>query len=119
MTAGATRSITSLDPMKLDRNTTNPKRGKYALIKLRDVTEIKSEPSGSGSHVTVWPHSAVDFGDTEDSDFFVIRLKDKYAARALREYAAAAMSDGETEYADEILKLADDAAFHPNRRRPD
>ena len=104
--------------MKLDRNITNPRRGKYALIKLRDVSEIKTEPSGSGSHVIVWPHSAVDFGDTEDSDFFVIRLKDKYAAKALKAYAEAAAAD-DTEYADEVYALALKASEHPNRKIPD
>lgn len=62
--------------------------------------------------------SAVDFGDTEDSDFFVIRLKDKYAAPALVAYADAARND-DPEYASEIDALANAACNHPNRQKPD
>lgn len=101
--------------MKLDRNITNPRRGKYALIKLRvdqpvewidgDIFQIKKE--------------AVDFGDTMDSAFFVIRLKDKYAFEALRAYARSAAEDGEVEYAREIVQLAESARNHPHKRKPD
>lgn len=100
--------------MKLDRNITNPRRGKYALIKLRNDTPMET---GGGQYLTVKKES-VDFGDTEDSDFFVIRLKDKYAASALIAYAAAAAPD-DAEYAAEIHALADIARLHPNRRKPD
>ncbi len=99
--------------MKLDRNITNPKRGKYALIKLRDCVPVRSAEG------ITFPVEAVDFGDTEDTDFFVIRLKDKYASVALRAYALAAGQDGQTEYADEIHLLADQSLFHPNRKLPD
>lgn len=103
--------------VKLDRNITNPRRGKYALIKLREV-QVMSASTGEDSRLTVRPHSAVDFGDTEDSDFFVIRIKDKYAAMALQAYADAARED-DPEYADEIVDLARVALNHPNRKRPD
>lgn len=101
--------------MKLDRNITSPKRGKYALIKLRDAT-IRTERPEGGALVIDQEH--VDFGDTEDSDFFVIRLKDKYAAKALKAYAEAAAAD-DTEYADEVYALARKSSEHPNRKRPD
>ncbi len=98
--------------MKLDRNITNPKRGKYALIKLRDCVPVRG-PEG-----ITFPVEAVDFGDTEDSDFFVIRLKDKYARAALEAYAEAASQD-DLEYGHEVYKLAQMALSHPNRKRPD
>lgn len=98
--------------MKLDRNITEPRRGKYALIKLRI-----DEPSGVGCMYQIKPE-AVDFGDTEDTDFFVIRLKDKYAAAALFAYAKAAYSD-DPEYANEIIALAVEARDHPNKKKPD
>lgn len=61
---------------------------------------------------------AVDFGDSEDTDFFVIRLKDKYAAAALLAYANEARKD-DPEYADDILKLANIAMLHGDKRKPD
>lgn len=102
--------------MQLDRNTTSPKRGKYALIKLRQ-SEITPERC-CGPEIIPVETSAIDFGDTEDSDFFVIRLKDKYAAKALKAYAEAAAAD-DLQYADEVYELAYKASNHPNRRMPD
>lgn len=109
--------------MKLDRNITNPRRGKYALIKLRDTTVTpmdKTRAVGDNLMLVIDP-TAVDFGDTEDSDFFVIRLKDKYAEQALMAYALAALADNpdDPEYGQEIAELARLAASHPNKRKPD
>lgn len=101
--------------MKLDRNITSPRRGKYALIKLR-TAEIKTYTQTDG-----WlaiKADAVDFGESEETDFFVIRLKDKYAAPALAAYAMAAYRDDE-EYALEVLNLAKAAAENPHQRQPD
>lgn len=103
--------------MKLDRNITSPKRGKYALIKLRTAELYPSPPYKPGDSISVAAEH-VDFGDTEDTDFFVIRLKDKYAAKALKAYAEAAAAD-DTEYADEVYALALKASEHPNRKIPD
>lgn len=103
--------------MKLDRNITTPRRGKYALIKLREVKTVSGQ-NGDNSHITIRPHHAVDFGDTASTDFFVIRLKDKYAAPALAAYAMAAYED-DPEYAMEVLNLSKQAAENPHRKRPD
>jgi hypothetical protein len=88
--------------MKLDRNITNPRRGKYALIKLREARGIDRQTLDTAARenlcVTLQP-SEIDLGDTEDSDFFVIRLKDKYAYEALRAYGQAAYDDHQEEYA--------------------
>ncbi len=109
--------------MKLDRNITTPRRGKYALIKLRDTTAsteaIKNRTFVVGQRSTDTVKLDVDLGDTEDSDFFVIRLKDKYAGQALRAYADAAWADGDKEYAGEIHDLARLAEQHPSKRKPD
>ena len=98
--------------MKLDRNL-GIGRGKYALIKLR-----VSGPIGAVKEGLVVPDAAVDYGDTADSMFFVIRIKDKYAAPALAAYAMAAYRDDQ-EYGLEVLNLAKAAAEHPNQRVPD
>jgi len=108
--------------MKLDRNITTPRRGKYALIKLRAlsvrtlrrISRNRYELRGHSVHV---PKDAIDFGDSPESDFFVIRLKDKYAGPALFAYSLAARAD-DAEYADEIFRLAEIAACHPSRRVP-
>lgn len=98
--------------MKLDRNIPELKRGKYALIKLR-----VDQPVFNAGMATV-RRNAVDFGHTADSDFFVIRLKDKYAAPALAAYAMAAYQD-DPEYGLEMLNLAKVSAEHPSKRIPD
>ena len=102
--------------MKLDRNITQPdgsKRGKYALIKLR---VDKPKPIHDGTAVTVLA-KAVDYGDSEDTDFFAIRLKDKYAIPALMAYADAAALD-DLEYSCEIRKLVMLAMTNHNRQIP-
>lgn len=106
--------------MKLDRNITNPRRGKYALIKLRETNlspQDKAIAVAEKLMLTVDP-KAIDFGDTDDTDFFVIRLKDKYASPALLAYARAAMSD-DSEYGEEIMVLSLIANRHLNKRKPD
>ena len=109
--------------MKLDRNITNPRRGKYALIKLRQsslgpiIGNEHHEANPARTRVDVLK-SAIDFGDTASTDFFVIRLKDKYAAAALAAYAGAAMADDE-QYALEVLNLARSAAHNQYKRMPD
>ncbi len=100
--------------MKLDRNITKPRRGKYALIKLR----VAQPTDWSGGDISQVKTAAIDFGDTEDTDFFVIRLKDKYAGPALAAYAEAARKD-DPEYAAEVYDLAIKARNHPHQRQPD
>jgi len=101
--------------MKLDRNITKPRRGKYALIKLRQ-SRLTPELCCGPSEIMV-ETEAIDFG-CDGEDFFVIRLKDKYAPDALRAYARAASAD-DIEYAKEIDQLALNAENHPNKKRPD
>lgn len=102
--------------MKLDRNINPDKRGKYALLKLRrQATPFSPELQDCAEKLRA--AGLLDFGDTDDTDFFVIRLKDKYAFPALVAYAAAAFSDDQ-EYATEIIALADKARKHPRSQKP-
>lgn len=87
--------------MKLDRNTVFPKRGKYALVKLRSDTPVET---GGGQYLT-FKKESVDFGIIPHTEFFVIRLRDKYAGPALHAYAEAAKAD-DPEYAAEVDALA-------------
>lgn len=103
--------------MKLDRNTEG--RGKYAVVKLREIDETSGD---------AWPAMLeklssggfVSFGKPGDRDeFFVLMLKDKYAQAALAAYADAAEAD-DPEYAAEVRELMRRAGpSHPNVKRPD
>lgn len=102
--------------MKLDRNLPeNNGRGKYALVLLR---KINQRPEVIAALKTLCEAGVLDYGNTESTDFFVIRLKDKYAAPALDAYGSEAEYD-DKEYAKEIFALADTARSLPNRQRPD
>lgn len=84
--------------MKLDRNINADGKGKYALINLRT--------------------NKIEWGDSEDDEFFVIKLKDKHAAAALRAYAGSVYCDDE-EFAKEIDELVERAYKHKFKKSPD
>ena len=101
--------------MKLDRNINSNGMGKYALLKLRILDDCRSEgafgkvaPAVSGALEILEKNGILDWGNTPQSEFMVIRLKDKYAQAALRAYATEAAHD-DTEYANEILEMANRA----------
>ena len=109
--------------MKLDRNINPDGSGKYALLKMRNfpgpddnrrlaVELALDELAKAGM---------LDYGQRgTESEFMVIRLKDKYSRKALAEYAQAAADDGEVEYATEIMDMALRAgAFSPWCKKPD
>ena len=94
--------------MQLDRNIPGRGgRGKYALVKLRSIgADADSLHEAMG---LLEGAGALDWGDANtESEFFVIRLKDRYAQEALRAYAQAARND-DPEWADEITALANQA----------
>lgn len=101
--------------MKLDRNINDNRRGKYALLKLRKLDEFTDPadpwqqvaPKITGAIKVLQDAGILDWGPVgTEAEFMVIRLKDKYAAGALYEYALAAERDGETEFAAEIREMA-------------
>lgn len=104
--------------MKLDRNINKDGRGKYALINLRETSMTLGELNQVFIDHVQNGAMAIDFGVAADTEFFVIRLKDKYAAAALGAYAMAAFED-DPEYALEVMNLAKTAAEHPRKRMPD
>jgi hypothetical protein len=103
--------------MRLDRNINANGLGKYALIKLRSSGELTPALLEDGAKFVIDPDH-VDFGDSPDSDFFVIRIKDKCALPALRAYAEAAMDD-DPEFAMEVLALAEKSEALQDKRMPD
>lgn len=118
--------------MKLDRNIKdNDGRGKYALLKLRELDALPGYlgkmppgdiPPGAYNAIKKLENVGVlDWGKAgTESEFFVIRLKDKYAASALFAYAEAADDDGQREWGAEVRDMARRAGTaHPNCKRPD
>lgn len=104
--------------MKLDRNINADGLGKYALLKLRNLR--RGDPAVDAALRTLDEAGVLDWGNTVDSEFFVIRLKDKYAAAALHTYAHHAVRDGEVEYGQEIMEMAKRSGeWHPNCKKPD
>lgn len=100
--------------MKLDRNLEeNEGRGKYAILKLRQLELCREQTTFGGftpriqAAISVLEENGIlDWGTVgTDSEFFLIRLKDKYALPALEAYAAAAEED-DFEWATEVRELA-------------
>lgn len=59
-------------------------------------------------------------GVGERNEHFVLMLKDRYTRAALLAYAAEADKDGETEYAKDVMELADRAGpLSPFAKKPD
>ena len=113
--------------MRLDRNINEGGRGKYALLKLRKLDDFRDPadpfaevaPKIANAITTLADAGILDWGNKPDSEFFVMRLKDKYAADALEAYAAAAIED-DPEYAGEVRDMADRAGPHsPWCKKPD
>lgn len=113
--------------MRLDRNINPNGRGKYALLKLRKLDDYTEHgPFGDlaapvADAIKVLETAGIlDWGNTVGSEFFVIRLKDKYADDALFRYSLSAKYDGEIDYAREIEEMANRAGTnHPNCKKPD
>ena len=94
---------------------------KYALIKnhvldqgYKDDMEVKHAISLLESK------GVIDWGMTSETEFFVMRLKDKYADDALYRYSLAAAQDGEGDYARAVEEMANRAgAANPHCKKPD
>ncbi|HEV8293036.1 MAG TPA: hypothetical protein VGP94_13970 [Tepidisphaeraceae bacterium] len=115
--------------MKLDRNINADGRGKYGLIRNRRLAEILTWDGGEGeildqravaNAVALLERAGViDWGDNPWTEFFVMRLRDKYAAHGLFGYAKAADVD-DPEYAEEVHQLGlRSGVAHPVCKRPD
>lgn len=123
--------------MRLVRNTTENGTGKYALIRLdklrqhfdwtaREVdifADIKGVKGLDATDPNInIPLSVIELGlPGADDEFFVIKLKDKYAHAALQAYATAMWvdSDGDADFAYEMITLAERAKNHQNKHKPD
>ena len=78
--------------MRLDRNANPDKRPKYALLKLRKLDALlpSNDPNAAFPHPitealkTLKDAGILDWGNTLDTEAFVIRLKDIYLLRATK-----------------------------------
>lgn len=114
--------------MQLDRNLPDSEgRGKYALLKLRALEPYRSDktfeaytPKIAAALKTLEDAGVLDWGNVgSDSEFFVIRLKDRYAQEALHAYAVEARA-ADPEWSEEVTEMAKRAGpAHPACKYPD
>lgn len=114
--------------MKLDRDNNTDGLGKYAVLNLRKLDELchgdgpfqRWTPEVANTLKTLDDVGAIDWGRTGEKDeFFVLKLRDKYAGHALRQYAHVASRD-DLEYAHAVLELASRAGENsPFCKTPD
>lgn len=104
--------------MELDRDINKSGKGKYALIKLRAIPGDPRTPQELAAAILANPE-CVDFGEEgSDSEFFVMRLKDRSAPSGLKGYASDARHY-DMDYALAIESMAQRAERHPGRKKPD
>jgi uncharacterized protein (DUF924 family) len=117
--------------VRLDRNEKG--HGKYGLIKRRELekmraswirthneTEAEALRRVEAAIALLEVAGLIDWGETPESEFFVIRLKDRFARAALRAYSLSAQSAGLATYGNEVGDLANRSSLkHPNCKFPD
>lgn len=98
-----------------------PDNPKYALIKRRCLDELDHDSRSAAYNALATLHllGVLDQGSTPESEFFVMRLRDKYASDALFRYSLSARMDGESDYARQIEDMAIRADNHPDSKKPD
>jgi hypothetical protein len=79
--------------MRLDRNIKPGRAGKYALIKMREISQGKWMEILSKDGTAKIPVSLIDFGTTPSKSFFVIKGSDRFAAAALKAYRDQVLSE--------------------------
>ena len=128
--------------MRLDRNINGTGRGKYGLVKNRELKEYTNILNGYSERVLAGTQTTVDastleamrvmnaislledfgiidWGETPETEFFVMKLKDRYARGGLYGYSNAAYIE-DHEYAMEVEALAERAGpLHPLCKKPD
>jgi len=114
--------------MRLDRNIEG-RGNKYGLILNRKLADI-ADHDGSGraanklaavreAIATLEREGLIDWGDTPETEFFLIRLRDMNAQAALRSYAGHARQFDQ-EYSQDVMELSNRSGLdHPNCKVPD
>lgn len=125
--------------MKLDRNINGTGRGKYGLVNnrrlqkyvdraaaaCRDRSQYDIEVSVEAMKILkavrlLEAFGIIDWGEQHtESEFFVIKLRDRYAAHALQAYAIISRFEDD-EYGCDVHALADRAGpYSPFCKKPD
>lgn len=112
--------------MKLDRNESPDGSGKYALVNMREIRRLggvaKNPDIREALHI-LQINGLLDCGEVgTDREFFVMRLKDKYAYKGLMGYYNAVLQDdpADVDYAQDIRGMAERAGpYNPYCKRPD
>src|ERR1700739_1538607 len=102
------------EQMKLDRNLGD--LGKYALILVRKLPALGNpadDPFGRARAGSIWAairlvdrEGLIDWGPPgSDSEFFVMRLKDRHSHRGLNSYADDALATGDKEYSQQVFEM--------------
>jgi len=107
--------------MLLDRNVNLDGKGKYALVRLREIE------TGSEAHallLRLYELGCLDWGSRgKDDEFFVIKLKDQFSAPALEAYADAALDEAKSKedelWSYQVRGLAERAKSHASKKYPD
>lgn len=82
--------------MKLDRNINSDGRGKYALIRIRELDGFSKDGKVWGAIETLQRAGIICWGnETPGDQFFVMKYKDKFTAPALEAYADAVLKTPE------------------------
>lgn len=109
--------------MQLDRSITMP--GKYAILRLRKLNELLQAGGHDAEILVASASNLKQLGVLDDSpahspgEYFVLRLRDRYAQAALIAYANAAWID-DPEYARDIWALTQRAGpASPYCKAPD
>ena len=105
--------------MKLDRNVNASRRGKYALILLRQWPSAPESADRVQAALDVLSSEGMlDNGEVgTESEFFVIRLRDAYACDALRKYADDIRED-DPEFAADVDAMARRAGMNSEWCKP-
>lgn len=105
--------------MKLDRNSNPDQKAKYAVINLRKIPGNPRTPADLAAAILEHPES-VEFGEVgSENEFFVLKLKDRFAPGALFSYANAA-EEVDVDYSMEVRGLGLRAGpNHPHCKIPD
>lgn len=110
--------------MKMDRNVNDDGMGKYAVVNLRKFNAM-TEGSEQRREVRIALEALQSAGVLElgcvgePDEFFLIKLKDRFAAPALLAYAEAIDGD-DSEFAGEVRDMAMRSGTHnPHCKMPD
>ena len=112
--------------MKLDRNETPDGGGKYALVNMREIRRIGGvarNPDIAEALRILELNGLLDYGNVGTAgEFFVMKLKDKFAYKGLMGYRAAVLQEdpADVDYAQDIHDMAVRAGpNNPNCKFPD